>query len=114
MSGLLPGIGEDCGAVYIILNLSAKGRFIELPVKNSWIDSRINKLSEGRNQGEREEKREGGKGNWEEAQEAAVSGHCLLSLAAFHVIAWWWWGSCDSCYVINRVDADSDLLEHLP
>lgn len=59
MSGLLPGIGEDCGAVYIILNLSVKGRFIELPVKNSWIDSRINKLSEGRNQGGKEGGREG-------------------------------------------------------
>lgn len=48
MSGLLPEIGEDCGGVYIIRNLSEKGSFIELPVKNRWIYIRINKLSEGR------------------------------------------------------------------
>lgn len=88
MGGLLLGVEEDCGGVYIILNLSEKGSFIYLTIKNTWIYGRINNISEGRNW---EEEKEGGKGKWEEAKEAAVSGHCLLSLTALHVIAWCWW-----------------------
>lgn len=57
-------MGEDCGEVYIILNLSEKGSFIYLTIKNIWIYTRIKKISEGK-KGETEgskgrEKREGG------------------------------------------------------
>lgn len=44
--GLLPGMGEDCGSVCIILNLSEKGSFIYLTIKNIQIYSRINQKGE--------------------------------------------------------------------
>lgn len=52
-----PGVGEGCGGVYLILNLSEKGSLVYLTVKNIRI---CNGLSEGRNRrGERKEGRVG-------------------------------------------------------
>lgn len=39
-------MGEDCGGVYLILNLSEKGGLVYLTMKNTWL---YYGLSEGRN-----------------------------------------------------------------
>lgn len=66
-------MGEDCGEVSVIPNLSEKGGLIYLTMKTICI---CNRLSEGRN---REEGREGEKGNCEEANEAAVLGRACFT-----------------------------------
>lgn len=50
-------MGEDCGGVYLILNLSEKGGLVYLTMKNIWL---YNGLSEGRN---RKRERKGRKGS---------------------------------------------------
>lgn len=90
----LPGLGEGCGGVYLILNLSEKGSLVYLTVKNIRI---CNGLSEGRNRrGERKEGRVGNLRKWIAASfwpTLARSGSCTCNRIEMV-------GACGSCFVI--------------
>lgn len=91
--GLLPGMGEDCGRVCIILNLSEKGSFIYLTMKNIWIYSRINQKGEPG--------RKDGKERKEQMRQQFLATACLVLLlftcSRMMVVV----GSCGSYFVMK-------------